>query len=82
VPIVRATGGLADTVEECNLTTEEGTGFLFRDYTGAAMLEAIHRALAAFRDQTGWRELMLRGMARDFSWARSAEQYEALYRSV
>ena len=82
VPIVRATGGLADTVQECNLTSEEGTGFLFSEYTGAAMLEAIHRAMAAFRDQNGWRELMLRGMARDFSWARSAEQYEALYREL
>ena len=82
VPVVRATGGLADTVEPFDAVAGTGTGFLFSEYTGAAMLEAIHRAMAAFHDKDAWRQLMLRGMAKDFSWARAAEAYEALYREV
>ncbi len=75
VPVVRATGGLEDTVDPT-------TGFKFRDYTGASLLEAVREALAAFRDRERWRALMRRGMAKSFSWEASAEQYAALYRSL
>ena len=75
VPVVRATGGLADTVDEA-------TGFSFREYTVAALLEALRRALAAYREPDGWRERMRLGMARDFSWNASAARYSELYRSL
>jgi starch synthase len=75
VPVVRATGGLEDTVDE-------STGFKFPEYTGAALLGALRAALAAFQDPEQWRARMLRGMAKDFSWEDSAAQYAALYRRL
>jgi starch synthase len=75
VPVVRATGGLEDTVDE-------ETGFKFREYSGAALLAAIRAALAAFRDPEQWIARMRRGMARDYSWNASAAQYAALYRRL
>jgi starch synthase len=75
VPIVRATGGLEDTVDEL-------TGFKFTEYTPEALLEAIRQALAAWPDRSGWRERMRRGMAKDFSWDAAAAQYQSLYRSL
>jgi starch synthase len=75
VPIVRATGGLDDTVDET-------TGFKFVDYNAAAMLEAVRRALEAYRDREGWRAMMRRGMRKDYSWDASARQYAELYRSL
>jgi len=75
VPVVRATGGLDDTIEE-------GTGFKFREYSGAALLEAVRSAAQAYADPGGWRGTMLRGMARDFSWKTSAAAYSALYRGL
>jgi starch synthase len=75
VPIVRATGGLDDTINERN-------GFKFREYSGSELLAAIRRALAAYRDQTRWHELMRNGMQADFSWNASAAEYSALYRKI
>lgn len=75
VPLVRATGGLEDTVDD-------ETGFKFRDYTGAALLEAVRAALAAFQDRQQWTAMVRRGMAKDFSWKASAAQYAALYRRL
>jgi len=72
VPIVRATGGLDDTVDET-------TGFKFADYSAAALLDAVRRALAAYRSREIWREMMIRGMKKDYSWEASARQYAALY---
>ncbi|MGI8990291.1 MAG: glycogen synthase GlgA [Bryobacteraceae bacterium] len=72
VPIVRATGGLDDTIEE-------GTGFKFREYSGEALLGAIRAACRAFRKRGSWTETMRRGMAKDFSWDASARQYSGLY---
>jgi len=74
-PIVRATGGLDDTVDR-------STGFKFRDYTAAALQAAIADALVAFRGGENWKQRILRGMARDFSWNASARAYQRLYRSV
>jgi starch synthase len=78
VPVVRAVGGLEDTVEDFD-GWNRGTGFKFRDYAPGALLLALRRALEAWRDQRAWRALVLRGMAQDFSWDRSARGYEALY---
>jgi starch synthase len=75
VPIVRATGGLEDTVDEF-------TGFKFTEYTPQALLEAIREALAAWSNRPGWLERMRRGMAKDFSWDAAAVQYQRLYRSL
>ncbi len=73
VPVVRATGGLDDTIED-------GTGFKFRDYSAEALLAAFHEALQAYRQRDGWQDMMRRGMRRDFSWNASAAAYSALYR--
>jgi starch synthase len=75
VPIVRATGGLDDTVDE-------QTGFKFHDYRPEALEVAIQEALDAFADRDGWTARMRRGMAKDFSWDASALAYQRLYRSV
>jgi starch synthase len=81
VPVVRAVGGLDDTVEDYD-GWNRGTGFKFRDYAPAALLLAVRRALDAHRDKKAWRGLVTRGMAQDFSWDRSAERYEALYEAL
>ncbi len=82
VPIVRRTGGLADTVAPWNAQTREGTGFLFDEFTPEALLEAVRRALAAWRDDGAWSQLMQNGMARDFSWEHQVDEYIALYRKL
>ena len=80
VPVVRATGGLADTVQAWCPETGTGTGFLFEEYSDDALTEALHRALNTFRDQPAWHQLVLNGMGQDFSWTKQAQEYEALYR--
>ena len=82
VPVVRATGGLADTVEPFDRAASRGTGFTFAKYSGAALLTALREALEAFGDRPAWRELQLRGMARDHSWDVSAREYVKVYRRV
>jgi starch synthase len=75
VPVVRATGGLNDTIES-------GTGFKFEEYSGPALLAAVQDAAKAWADRELWREMMRRGMRQDFSWNASAGAYRALYRSL
>ncbi|HVP53071.1 MAG TPA: glycogen synthase, partial [Terriglobales bacterium] len=79
VPVVRATGGLDDTIEPWDARSGRGTGFKFSDYTGEALLATIRQALAAYKDQAGWRTLMRNGMAKDFSWTSSAREYVRIY---
>jgi starch synthase len=79
VPIVRATGGLDDTIEPWDARTGKGTGFKFTDYTGEALLTTIRQSLLAFRDQSSWQTLMRNGMSRDFSWGVSAREYGKVY---
>jgi starch synthase len=79
VPIVRATGGLDDTIEPWDPKTGKGTGFKFNEYSADAMLNAIHSAISAFKDQEGWKKLMRNGMTRDFSWIYSAREYVKVY---
>ena len=79
VPIVRATGGLDDTIESWDVRSGKGTGFKFAEYSGEALLLTIKEALRAFRDQTAWRTLMRNGMMKDFSWNASAREYVRIY---
>ena len=79
VPIVRRTGGLADTVQEWNGRSGEGTGFLFDEFRGDALLNAMARALGVWRDEKAWARLVQNGMAQDFSWEKQVRKYEALY---
>jgi starch synthase len=82
VPVVRATGGLDDTIEEWNPKQGTGTGFKFEGYTAPELLAAIDRALVAFQDKQGWKKLMRNGMARNYSWEEPAREYTALYEEV
>jgi len=84
-PLVRRTGGLADSVRDAsgeNLRLGRATGFLFDDATPQALLGAIERALAAYRNPGLWAALQRAGMARDASWARAAQEYLGLYRQA
>ena len=79
VPIVRATGGLDDTIDPWDARTGKGTGFKFTEYNGELLLTTIKDALRAFRDQTSWQTLMRNGMAKDFSWNVSAKEYVRVF---
>lgn len=79
VPVVRATGGLDDTIEEWNAERGTGTGFKFYGYDPMDLLAAVDRALAAFRDKEGWTRLMRNGMSRNYSWQQPAREYAAVY---
>jgi len=79
LPIVRAVGGLADTVQNLDPATGEGTGFVFEDYSPQALLGTLRWALATYEDRDQWRRMQLAGMARDFSWDRSAREYVKVY---
>ncbi len=84
-PVVRATGGLADTIVDCTdatLATGSANGFVFLDADAPQMLEATQRAIAAWRDKPRWRALQQSGMARDFSWTESAKRYQAVYETI
>jgi starch synthase len=79
VPLVRATGGLYDTVRDVDPHTGEGTGFMFEEYSSAALLATLQRALQTFARPDVWRRIQLAGMREDHSWAASARQYESVY---
>jgi len=79
VPVVRDTGGLADTVVDSDENPVEGTGFAFKEYDAGELKGAVSRALAAFADRARWQSIVRRGMARDFSWEASAREYVGLY---
>jgi starch synthase len=77
VPVVRATGGLDDTIDE--QPDGSGTGFKFYGYSAPAFLDAIKRALETFRNKTQWRAMMKRGMEQEYSWAKPAAEYVKVY---
>jgi starch synthase len=82
VPIVRATGGLVDTVVDTNPTTlanGTATGFSFTEYTALALSDALCRACAMFGDTGTWKRLIATGMKQDWSWNTSARKYSELY---
>lgn len=78
IPIVRATGGLEDTVRDYK--DNEGTGFKFKEYSASALVEKVKEALAVYKDKKAWAELQRRAMAGNFSWEESAKRYLELYR--
>ncbi|HEY2971349.1 MAG TPA: glycogen synthase [Pyrinomonadaceae bacterium] len=82
VPIVRATGGLDDTVENFDPNRGMGTGFKFRDYNAGALLEKIREALYFYSKPDAWQKLQLNGMAMDNSWDAAAQKYIQLYQEI
>jgi starch synthase len=80
VPVVRATGGLADTVADNTAKRGRGTGFTFTDFSPEACQDALDRALKAYANKKSWRRIQQRGMSKDFSWSASAKEYVKLYR--
>ena len=80
VPIVRATGGLDDTVVDAS--QPDGTGFKFEPFSADALVHAVWRAADLFADRAAWMQLARRGMAQDFSWDASAREYEQLFAQV
>jgi starch synthase len=82
VPVVRATGGLADTVLEFDPQTGKGTGFTFDEYDADRFRSAIDRALQVWNDSKAWRRVKVNGMTADFSWMRSARKYVETYERV
>jgi starch synthase len=79
VPIVRSTGGLADTVTDVTANPKAGNGFVFEAYTTEALLDAVRRAIDFFRKKKGWNPLLRRGMSAELSWRDSAKAYADLY---
>ena len=85
LPLVRDTGGLADTVSDASdaaLASGEATGFVFGAATDAAFRDAVARALALYADRAAWRRLQHRAMTRDFGWETAARRYLALYNEL
>jgi starch synthase len=79
IPVVRKTGGLADTIIDADADANNGNGFVFADYSAKALVDAVRRAVAAFRDEKGWQKMIKRCMKQDFSWAIAADKYIKLY---
>jgi starch synthase len=85
VPVVRATGGLSDTVVDYSpegLEDGRATGFVFEEYSALALLAALRRALSLYGDAQKWHRLMLNGMSQDWSWLRSGREYVQVYRKA
>jgi starch synthase len=82
VPLVRETGGLADTVDRYSEKTGEGNGFMFKNYDAEALLKEIQRAIKVFDDKKTWSKIMKNGMKSDFSWSSSAKKYLDLYKTI
>ena len=82
IPVVRETGGLADTVKKFNEKTKEGTGFVFKKYNAKDLLTEIKRALKVYRDKDTWNKIVKAGMKEDFSWNSSAKKYIDLYKTI
>jgi starch synthase len=82
IPVVRRTGGLADTIFDYHQQNRTGNGFVFDEYTGPALYEAVGRALDLWNDKKKWWALMLRGMALSYSWEIPAKKYVRMYRAA
>lgn len=79
VPVVRATGGLRETVKPFNAKTLKGNGFVFREYSSEALVEAVKRALRWYKKPKMWKMIMQNGLTEDFSWEQAAKRYAKLY---
>src|SRR5688572_3281555 len=82
IPIVRRTGGLADSVQMWDALARTGTGVVFNDFDVNAVRWAIHTALDLYKDRDAWRQMIGNAMAQDFSWERQVREYERLYRRL
>jgi starch synthase len=82
VPIVRRTGGLADSVQMWDARTRQGTGVVFNDYDAPGVRWAVHTALDLYRDRDTWLQMVRNGMAQDFSWDRQSREYVRLYETL
>jgi starch synthase len=82
VPVVRRTGGLADTILDFVQDPEKGNGFVFDAYESVAMLNALQNAIKAFQDQKTWKKIQKRGMKSNFSWTSAAENYVKVYQKL
>jgi starch synthase len=82
VPIVRATGGLDDSIETFDVEHGTGTGFKFQEYSGEALLYAVRQALHHYMDERIWKRIQLNGMAKDYSWSSPAVEYAKLYEAA
>jgi starch synthase len=82
VPVVRATGGLNDTVEDAGADGGRGTGFKFSEYSPGALVAAVQRALEAYKDRSFWQKIQRNGMAQDFSWDVPAREYVKVYSAI
>ena len=82
IPIVRETGGLADTVENFDPERGEGNGFSFKEYSSEAMIHAVERAVKIYRNKSFWPKLIQNANECDFSWNSSAKEYVELYQST
>ena len=82
VPIVRATGGLDDSIEPFDVEHGTGTGFKFYEYSGEALLYAVRQALHHYMDERIWKRIQLNGMSKDFSWKKPAMEYAKLYEAA
>ena len=82
VPIVRETGGLADTVKNYTKNKNNGNGFVFKKYDAMDMIKEIKKALKVFQNKEEWHKIMKNGMKSDFSWNSSAKKYVELYKTV
>ena len=79
VPIVRAVGGLDDTVENWDAVSQSGNGFKFKEFSSDKLLEKIYEARFAYEDKTAWARLQRNGMSVDNSWENAARNYVNLY---
>lgn len=82
IPIVRATGGLDDTIQDYNPKTGTGNGFKFKDYSHNALIDKVRFALEFYKDKKTWERLVKRAMREDFSWNKSAMEYEKVYQKT
>ncbi len=82
IPLVRKTGGLADTVVDYDPFTKQGNGFVFDNYQAGALLEAIKRALCVYNDTETWKKLVAKAMRCNYSWEASAREYSELYNKI
>jgi starch synthase len=81
VPVVRCTGGLADTVIDFD-SSPDGTGFVFSDYSTEELLKAMYRAFNVYNEKPRWQQLVRNSMSADFSWNTSISSYIDLYRGL
>jgi len=82
IPVVRKTGGLADTVKEFDPFTEEGDGFLFEKYSSSEMMDALKKAISVYQNKGIWKKLIKNAMEKDFSWDRLASKYSEIYEAI